>query len=257
MIFRYLLHCEKKILNPKAANIKKIALYNYNIPKSYYIGHDDLLTICNNIPDFKTKLKACALNPDLVQLSMIRDEIRNLYLDYNYNTICENFLASNKNTHDWIIRSAFNCEDETKSAFAGNFLSKPIFKPDARNLFKNVLDVLSSFFEPEAFLNILSAGLNPLRVNYGLLIQNYIHGQISGIGFSRDPHALDDFLYNKSNLNGFSEWAKSGCEVLTQGEVLAGRCDFNSQHPGDLLFKNKLNLCGSKIRKIFSSPGGF
>ena len=256
---RPLSSCNENLLSPKASSIKKMALHGYRIPFSYFVSHDDLLNIGRGVHNFDQKLKACALNPDPAELSKLRDDIINININYNYIKIFQDLLEKNINHKDWIIRSAFGCEDESESAFAGRFLSEPVLGASALGLFKSVLRVFSSFFDPDAFVNILSAGANPLRVNFGILVQQYIHGHVSGVGFSRDPHALDNFLHNKKELNGYSEWVEKGCEALTLGEATAGRCDFSSKafFSSKLNFKDELIKAAKKFETMLHMPVDF
>jgi phosphohistidine swiveling domain-containing protein len=236
-----------------------MALHNFNIPKSYFVGHRDLLALTSKVPNFEQRLKYCALNPEMAELVKLRDDIREINFNIYYKKLLEDFLLENKNHKNWIIRSAFNCEDETHSAFAGNFLSEPIFNASASDLFRSLLRVFSSFFEPQAFLNILSTGLNPLKISYGIIIQVYVSGKISGVGFSRDPHQLNNFLQKSGHINGYTEWVPMGCEALTSGQARTNRCDFGpTKLPGEkLIFINELIQAAHKFEKMLKAPVDF
>lgn len=161
----------------------------------------------------------------------------------------ETELESLLNRHPsktWIVRSSFGVEDGFESAFAGCFSSQVVESPTVEKLQAAILKVSQSILTPAAQEQILATGQNPERCRVGVIVQEFIAGEISGVAFSKDPQNPEE---------GFTEWAQGGCAPLTDGETTPNRSSFQ-EHPPAVLkpFWRELRRGMQRLEKMLGTP---
>ena len=112
------------------------------------------------------------------------------------------------------IRSSFSQEDGSAQAFAGVFQS--VLEVSPRELPNALVECWASTFLPEAINYLRQAPQTDSPAAMAIVVQNMVHGRLSGVAFSRDPIDADPDV-------AVIEYVEGDCAHLVDGTVTPRR----------------------------------
>ncbi|MBA8932411.1 phosphoenolpyruvate synthase/pyruvate phosphate dikinase [Clostridium beijerinckii] len=141
-----------------------------------------------------------------------------------------------KSQNGWIVRSSSEIEDSEEFSAAGIYKSIYIDKLD------KLYDAIKIVFDSN--YNMVNLG-----ARIGVIIQEYIEPEYSGVSFSCNPI--------NNNQKALIEFVKGRCNQIVDGLVIPNRIDFNLEIDNNILIKYpfiksiemKTNLLAKKIGK--------
>jgi len=180
------------IVGGKAANLSKLIFLGYNVPKGFCISikiYNKFLDITNLNYKINTELNKS--NMDTMRWEELWDislRIRNFFNTTFLPEEIEDLLL--KKLKDWnypvVVRSSAPGEDSSYSSFAGLHDSYIDIKKETDVLEKIKL-VWSSLWSDSALLYRKELDLNIYKSSMGVIVQEMISGEVSGIAFSKNP----------------------------------------------------------------------
>ena len=149
-----------------------------------------------------------------------------------------NKIAANKL---WAVRSSTEEEDGGANSFAGLFLTELNVKTD--QLAKAINNVLESYTKSH-----YDKSLNNIRKNYGIIIQEMINPDYSGVMFSNNPENVRDNTIFINVIPGLGENLVSGKEEAFVIKSKSGKLVFEeieNTYQGNIYQDKLLNISKS------------
>jgi rifampicin phosphotransferase len=194
----------------KGLNLIQLAKKNIRVPKTKLISWHLIETIFSRLKISCEHLQFLqSSNHKLFLTELVSCQQKILYSELNstcWNQIQTDASAFFTNSESYILRSAALGEDGSKNSFAGQLDSRKFStEADFESTFRTCL---SSFFsqhvwEYQKHTCTRLAGLS-------LVLQEFVHGELSGVFFSNHPHKLGQ---------SYLEFCVGGCEALVAGTI--------------------------------------
>ncbi|KYH33969.1 phosphoenolpyruvate synthase [Clostridium tepidiprofundi DSM 19306] len=206
----------KDQIGTKAYNISKMLENHVNVPEGIVVNKEQFqqqLLECLGEKGVR-KLEACLLNR--LDLAFYFGEIKKSILNSHLNSellkeIKEELSQEKYREKSFAVRSSALCEDNEAESMAGIFES---FMPiDLDNLEMSILKCWASAFSEKTLLGARNNKLRLKELSMGVIIQEYVHADYSGIAFSNNP-VLGDKSVLIEVVNG------SGHNIATKGQII-------------------------------------
>ncbi len=196
----------------KASRLAIVNGLGFTTPSSWALSCDDLLTFLrlSNLQHMARYADRCqeAYEETLLRLrcQVEAQEVSEVLL-----ALLEGCIQEEPHAKQWIIRSNHSGEDGHDHSFAGVFHST-VVSASVEAMVTAIKEVAMQAYSWSVQMQILQAGIDPLRFRPGILIQPFVQAACSGVYFSRNPN-------NPWMGEALCEWTAGGAKELVEGEV--------------------------------------
>jgi len=230
------------LVGGKAANLGEMIKAKLPIPKGYVLISDAYrIFVSHNKIDNKIEKILVDIEKNTKSIIKISTDIKNAFkegeipeklifeLDYLYNQFHNNKLA---------VRSSASLEDTSETSFAGQYESFLNIR-NKEEFVDSIKKCWASLWNPEGISYRIKNNMNRETLNIGVIIQEFIPGEKSGVVFTANPinNRRDQMVVN-------STWGLG--EALVSGKVTPDQWIINKKNKDilkeEITFKEMMSV---------------
>lgn len=212
----------------KAYNLSRIYSAGMLIPFGYGISNDFFSKFMENNKYFRNNIENI-----IREKETIINYILNKPFPLKLKEILTNALKEFSQADSVVIRSSSNFEDTENSSLAGMFCSYTDLK-DIDEVISSIRKCYVSLYSDRFLSYLYENGYVNISLNMPIILQNYIRGEISGVGFTADTINMNE---NEVIINVTS----GSCENVVQEKTFVSmyKLNKNDNNVSQLTEKNK------------------
>ena len=231
----------------KAKNLAFLTKNHFQVPPWFCVS-----TICFDEFIQFNNLQSHVKRFDKNSIQNLKEFHKNMENAFLKATVPENILEAiekhlqqlNPSNSFFAVRSSGLDEDSLKHSFAGQF-STYLYQKGMENIIKSLKQCWASGFSARALSYRIERGIETSNIKVGVIIQQMINSEVSGVMFSRNPMDVMD----RKNIVVSS--------VYGQGEgLVSGALDSDDYFIDRSQFSYKKNIADKTTQFVHSESGG-